>query len=213
MTRLFIVFDLKLFILQFSLILLFLFFSFFRITKFSFINILVNSFKKFLGRFFYNLKEKLFSKIFNSNILILILIIFYLNFFSVISYIFPWTSQIRFVLWLSLLFWVTINLYTLIFNFKIFISHLVPLGAPIYLVFFLFLIELIRLIIRPITLIVRLVANILAGHLLIILLVNLVMKFNLIFGAYIFLNLVEFLVALIQSYIFRIIICLYYREV
>jgi F0F1-type ATP synthase membrane subunit a len=51
-----------------------------------------------------------------------------------------------------------------------FLAHLVPLGTPYPLMPLMVFIELIRGLIRPLTLRVRLVANIVAGHLLMVLL-------------------------------------------
>lgn len=51
-------------------------------------------------------------------------------------------------------------------NTTLFLAHLVPLGTPSGLVPFIVLIELVSSIMRPFTLAVRLVANIVAGHLL-----------------------------------------------
>lgn len=62
---------------------------------------------------------------------------------------------------------------TLRTNLGRFLSHLVPTGTPIFLIRFIVFIELIRNVIRPITLGVRLAANITAGHLLIALLASL----------------------------------------
>jgi len=53
------------------------------------------------------------------------------------------------------------------------LAHLVPIGTPPILIPFIVLIELIRTIIRPLTLAVRLTANIIAGHLLLVLLSSL----------------------------------------
>ena len=50
-----------------------------------------------------------------------------------------------------------------------FLSHLVPRGTPIVLVPFMVFIELVRRVIRPLTLAVRLAANMVAGHLLLVL--------------------------------------------
>jgi len=49
-------------------------------------------------------------------------------------------------------------------------AHLIPLNTPIILTPFLVLIETIRIIIRPLSLSIRLTANLIAGHLLITLL-------------------------------------------
>jgi len=51
-------------------------------------------------------------------------------------------------------------------------AHLVPIGTPNILMPFIVVIETIRNIIRPLTLAVRLSANIIAGHLLLTLLGN-----------------------------------------
>jgi len=72
-----------------------------------------------------------------------------------------------FTLSISLIIWSLIILFLLVLNFKSFIAHLVPLGTPGVLTSFIVLVELVRNLIRPITLSVRLMANIVAGHLLI----------------------------------------------
>jgi F-type H+-transporting ATPase subunit a len=79
------------------------------------------------------------------------------------------------------------------------------------------LIELTRTIIRPITLCVRLTANIVAGHLLITLLNNFLMQrsFTVLFfiGAAPFvLTILERAVAFIQAYVFVTLVTLYARE-
>ena len=76
----------------------------------------------------------------------------------------------------------------------------------------LLVIEIIRMVIRPITLRVRMIANILAGHLLMILLAGMVEHLGSAFPLYILLNTVELFVACIQSYIFIVIISLYYSD-
>lgn len=139
--------------------------------------------------------------------------LFIFNFFSVGPYYFSLTSQIRIVLFLSFRIWGSIFGFYFLKNFKGSLSHIVPEGTPLFLVWFIFLIEIIRNLIRPLTLIVRLVANILAGHLLIILLSFLVWYNYLTFIGYLILNIVEIFVSLIQCYIFVTITYLYYSEI
>ena len=175
-------------------------------------NLLVKFFNS-ISRFFFSLKIKSFNKFSNLIFIRIFIFLIIINFFSVFSFIFPYTSQVRIMLFFSLRFWFTNIIFRVYNSLKKFLFHFIPEGTPLPLTFLLFLIELVRNIIRPITLIVRLVANILAGHLLMILLSILVFNFNLAFIFYIGLNVVELFVALIQSYIFTTIIVLYYSEV
>lgn len=210
--RLFSSFD----ILYFNSIYLVLFFFVIRLNKrFFFL-----SFKTItkiqlssLISFFYSLKILNFNKFTLKLILIIILNLIILNFFSIYPFNFPFTSQFGIILFFSLSIWWRFIFFSLIKNFKGFFFHFIPQGAPIYLSFILFLIELISNLIRPVTLTVRLVANIISGHLLIILLSKLVFLFNPIFIIYIILNRVEIFVSFIQAYIFCTIIALYYSEI
>lgn len=213
MMRLFSSFDLFFFYVR-NFILVFLFFFLTTLTFFK--NSLILSFisiRKILEEFFYSLKPKRFNKISILISISTILFIFLFNFFSIFPYRFPYTSQFGLILSFALILWARFILFNFFNNIKGFISHSIPEGTPLFLTVFLFLIELIRNIIRPITLTVRLVANILAGHLLIILLSKLAI-FNFIgFLSYLLLNIVEILVSLIQAYIFTTIVILYFSEI
>lgn len=173
----------------------------------------INSSLIFFSNFFYSLKSDSFSKIFMGTLLSFFFLISLINLIGVSPHGYAVTRRIRPVLFMSVSFWLRTFLFTLGNNFKGFISHFIPEGSPLLLRLFLFLIEIIRALIRPITLTVRLVANILSGHLLIILLCGLVLKIWPVLAAYIFLNLVEIFVSLIQSYIFCTLCCLYFTEV
>jgi len=98
------------------------------------------------------------------------------------------------------------------------LAHCVPLGTPPVLMPFMVLIETIRNLIRPGTLAVRLAANIIAGHLLLVLLgnqgPNLSSAFLVILiVTQILLLVLESAVAVIQSYVFAVLATLYSREV
>lgn len=173
---------------------------------------MVKHFKSALGSFFYSLKSKMFSKNLSVLFFSFFLSVFILNFTAVWSFNFAYTSQVRRVLTASLIRWSGFILFRLKNNTKYFLLHSVPEGTPRYLTWFLFLIEIVRNFIRPITLTVRLVANILAGHLLIILLSKLVFLAPPFIILYLFLNIMEIFVSLIQSYIFCTIVALYFRE-
>jgi F-type H+-transporting ATPase subunit a len=98
------------------------------------------------------------------------------------------------------------------------LAHLVPLGSPGALMPFMVLIELVSSFIRPLTLSVRLVANIVAGHLLLTLLrrgrrrAGLLVLSTIILALFL-LSCLERAVATIQAYVFTILSTLYVREV
>jgi len=98
------------------------------------------------------------------------------------------------------------------------LAHLVPSGTPYALIPFMVLIELIRNIIRPLTLSVRLAANIVAGHLLLTLLrsqcSNVILLILLpLIVTLVLLAVLESAVALIQAYVFSVLRTLYIAEV
>ena len=111
-------------------------------------------------------------------------------------------------------------IFSINYFFEKIIYHLTPRGCPIAISPFMVLIELIRLIIRPITLRVRISANLLAGHLLIHLLnefsfflmnLNIINLFLSVFILLI-LNILEIAVSIIQPYIFCTLINMYLCE-
>jgi ATP synthase subunit 6 len=94
---------------------------------------------------------------------------------------------------------------------------LVPLRTPIPLISFIVLIESIRTLIRPGTLRIRLIANIVSGHLLLTLIGNaIVLKPFIIIIILIFiqtsLTILEIGVSFIQAYVFCILLALYSDE-
>lgn len=152
-------------------------------------------------------------KFFDIFIIFLFWVLFLLNLLSVGPFNYCFTSQIRLPLFVRFSLWFIVVCCSLILNFKRFLSHFIPEGTPFGLVPLIFVIELVRNLIRPITLAVRLLANILAGHLLIILLRKLVFLSNYVFSFYILLELIESFVSLIQSFIFCTLISIYYSEI
>ena len=91
-----------------------------------------------------------------------------------------------------------------------------PIRTPKVLIPFMVLIERIRSLIRPLTLAIRLSANIIAGHLLLTLLGNKLASLRmitLILPTEIALIGLEIAVSIIQAYVFSILVTLYVREV
>lgn len=140
------------------------------------------------------------------------------NIFGLIPYTFTRTSHIAITLSIALTIWLTFILYGWVNNTNHIFAHLVPIGTPVILMPFIVLIESISNIIRPITLSVRLAANLTAGHLLLILLGESIVnnKFLIIITvtvAQFALITLEAAVAVIQAYVFATLSTLYASEV
>nr|APD80970.1 ATP synthase F0 subunit 6 [Stenella attenuata]APD81347.1 ATP synthase F0 subunit 6 [Stenella attenuata] len=103
---------------------------------------------------------------------------------------------------------------------KMSLAHLLPLGTPTFLIPMLVMIETISLFIQPLALAVRLTANITAGHLLLHLIgsATLALMSISLFTALItfiiltLLVILEFAVALIQAYVFTLLVSLYLQD-
>jgi len=139
------------------------------------------------------------------------------NLMGLYPYIFTATSHLVVTLTLALPFWILFIIYGWLNMTNHMFTHLVPLGSPIALRFFIVFIETVSNIIRPITLSVRLAANIIAGHLLLSLLrglseaiPSLFLPSSIVLAALLTL---EYAVALIQSYVFITLMSLYLREI
>jgi len=133
-------------------------------------------------------------------------------------YIFTSSRHLTITLTLALPLWLTFIIFGWYKNTNHIFAHLVPQRTPGALIPFIVLIESVRNVIRPITLSVRLMANIVAGHLLITLLGNqTAVAANFILVRLIFTQIalltLEAAVAVIQSYVFAVLSTLYSREI
>lgn len=139
------------------------------------------------------------------------------NFIGIFPYIFTSSSHIIFSLRFSLPLWFSLIVFLWIQNNNLAFAHIIPQGTPYILIPFIVLIETIRNLIRPITLSIRLTANIIAGHLLLTLLSetansNLILITIFVILIQIILLILEFRVSIIQSYVFTILRTLYSKE-
>lgn len=161
-----------------------------------------------------------FLKINKILVILFITIFFYLigiNYLGLLPYVFTPTRHISVTMRLSLRVWITIIIFGWSNFFNKIIKHLVPEGTPIYLASFMVLIERISNLIRPLTLAVRLVANIIAGHLLLVLLSRLgeisIIYYIFTLPLIISLTVLEIFVTIIQRYVYIILLVLYLNEV
>nr|AZL93326.1 ATP synthase F0 subunit 6 [Megalodontes quinquecinctus] len=156
------------------------------------------------------------SKGLTLNFISLFTLIFLSNFIGLFPYIFTPTSHISMNLILSLPLWLTLMFFGWINYSNNMFSHLVPQGTPKILMPFMVCIESISNMIRPMTLAIRLSANMIAGHLLLSLMGN-SGKFNMFLSiliiTQIILLMLEFAVSIIQAYVFSILSILYTSEI
>ena len=166
----------------------------------------------------FNLITKTKNKNFNLIFINLFIIILINNFIGLFPFIFTRTRHLPINLTIAFPLWIRIILFGWIKSYNHIFTHLIPQRTPFILIPFIVLIESIRLIIRPITLTIRLTANIIAGHLLLTLLRTTTSKLTIIFILPILLIqsillILESAVSIIQSYVFTILITLYTREI
>jgi len=148
----------------------------------------------------------------NSHLFFLTLFVFIFcnNFLGLFRYIFTPTSLIVTSLSIRIFYWTGRRLLYLNIKEKL-IVHLTPQNTPSYLISFIVFIESLRNLIRPITLRVRLRANITAGHLLLIL-ASSILSFLPSFLRQVSLFCLELVVSLVQAFVFTLLIVIYTRE-
>jgi len=145
------------------------------------------------------------------------------NVLGLIPYSFTYTSHIIVTFILAAIIFLTVTILGFIKNGTKFFTLFAPSGVPVGLLLLLVPIELLSFLIRPITLSVRLFANMVAGHLMLkvfagfstmvlgmglggVLVGILPMLFNVAIYA------LELLVALLQAYIFAILSAIYLKD-
>nr|YP_010580370.1 ATP synthase F0 subunit 6 [Lema decempunctata]UZS91161.1 ATP synthase F0 subunit 6 [Lema decempunctata] len=174
----------------------------------------------FINKILFNeLKILILNKHHNTTLLFISLfsLIMFNNFLGLFPYIFTSSSHLTFTLSLALPLWVSFMLLGWIKNTNSMFTHLVPMGTPSILMPFMVCIETISNIIRPITLSVRLSANMIAGHLLMTLMGNTGPYMNsymlmILISLQILLLTLESAVSIIQAYVFTILSTLYSSE-
>ncbi|MEM6534526.1 MAG: F0F1 ATP synthase subunit A [Pseudomonadota bacterium] len=149
--------------------------------------------------------------------------IFFANMIGMIPYAFTTTSHIVVTALLALLVISIVLIYGFYKNGLGFLKLFAPSGAPWYIYILLIPIEVISFIARPLTLSLRLFANMLAGHIMLKLFAGFAVALFAAGGAYIALaplafamgvalNALELLVAGLQAYVFAILTCVYLND-
>lgn len=150
----------------------------------------------------------------------LILFIGSTNLLGLLPHSFTPTTQLSINLGIAIPLWAGTVITGFRYKTKASLAHFLPQGTPLPLIPILVVIETISLFIQPMALAVRLTANITAGHLLIHLiggatlaLINISATTAFItFIILILLTILEFAVALIQAYVFTLLVSLYLHD-
>nr|QQL02927.1 ATP synthase subunit 6 [Cyprinella formosa formosa] len=150
----------------------------------------------------------------------LMLFLITINMLGLLPYTFTPTTQLSLNMGLAVPLWLATVIIGMRNQPTVALGHLLPEGTPIPLIPVLIIIETISLFIRPLALGVRLTANLTAGHLLIQLIATAVFVLlpmmptvAFLTAAVLFLlTLLEVAVAMIQAYVFVLLLSLYLQE-
>lgn len=139
------------------------------------------------------------------------------NLLGLIPYAFTYTSHIVVTGVLALIVFLGATLIGFIRHGFHFISLFIPKGLPVFILPLIFTIEVISYLSRPISLSVRLFANMMAGHTMIKIFAGFCVSLGAVAGILpLLLNVAligfEVLVAFIQAYVFAILTCVYLKD-
>jgi F-type H+-transporting ATPase subunit a len=140
-----------------------------------------------------------------------------LNMLGMIPYSFTVTSHIIVTFALALMVFLVVTVVGFIKNGPGFLKLFVPSGAPVALLPLLVVIEAISYLIRPISLSVRLFANMMAGHMMLKVFASFVVALGVVGGWAPLLFMVPFtgleiLVAFLQAFVFAVLTCIYLND-
>nr|ATZ81897.1 ATP synthase F0 subunit 6 [Osphranter rufus] len=150
----------------------------------------------------------------------LILFIASTNLLGLLPYSFTPTTQLSMNIGMAIPLWLATVLMGFRNKPKVSLAHFLPQGTPTPLVPMLVIIETISLFIQPVALAVRLTANITAGHLLMHLIGSATLALSSIsmtissitFTILFLLTILELAVAMIQAYVFTLLVSLYLHD-
>ncbi len=147
----------------------------------------------------------------------LFLFILFCNLIGMVPFSFTVTSHIIVTFGVAIVVFSAVTLVGMVNQGPIkFFKHFIPEGLPIFIVPLVFLIELISFLSRPVSLAIRLAANMMAGHTLLKVIAGFVVPLG-IFGIaplafLVLLTGFEIFIAILQAYIFTLLTCIYLSE-
>jgi F-type H+-transporting ATPase subunit a len=146
----------------------------------------------------------------------LFMFILFANLFGLIPWSFTVTSHIIVTFALAMVVFIGVTIIGIVRHGFGFLRLFVPHGVPPILLVLLVPIEILSYIIRPFTLSIRLFANMLAGHTMLVIFASFAAAIGVLAIAPIGINIalfgIEFLVAVLQAYVFAVLTCLYLHD-
>jgi len=147
----------------------------------------------------------------------LFMFVLFCNLLGMIPYSFTVTSHIIVTFALAAVVFIGVTIIGFARHGAHFLKLFVPSGVPIFLLPLLIVIELISYLIRPVSLSVRLFANMLAGHTMLKVFGGFVVALGIIGGwaplAFVVaLTGLEILIAFLQAYVFAVLTCIYLND-
>jgi len=138
------------------------------------------------------------------------------NLFGMLPYSYTPTSQIIVTFAMAFVVFIGVTIIALVRHGLHFFTFFFPSGAPVYMAPLLIPIEVISYFVRPVSLSVRLFANMMAGHTMLKVFGGFVVALG-VFGVaplalIVALTAFEILVAVLQAYVFTILTCLYLHD-
>ena len=139
------------------------------------------------------------------------------NFLGMIPYTFTFTSHIIVTFGLAMMVFLTVTVIAFARHGFHFFAFFLPEGTPLAMAPMVVALEILSYFIRPVSLSIRLFANMMAGHTMLKVFGGFVITLGIVFGVLPFavnvaLTLFEFLVAALQAYVFTILTCLYLKD-
>jgi F-type H+-transporting ATPase subunit a len=139
------------------------------------------------------------------------------NVLGMVPYTFTFTSHIIVTFAMAAMVFVVITIIGFMHHGVRYLKIFLPDGAPLFLAPILIPIELISYLSRPISLSVRLFANIMAGHIVLKIFAGFIISLGIVggvipLGMTVLLTFFEVFVALVQAYIFAILTCVYLND-
>lgn len=138
------------------------------------------------------------------------------NIIGMIPYTFTFTSQLILTFGLAMIAFGMATLVGFMRHGLRYFTLFVPKGTPVYMLPLIIPIEILSYLSRPVSLSVRLFANMMAGHTMLKVFAGFTVALGIFGVAPLFVNTLltafEILVAVLQAYVFTILTCIYFQD-